>query len=246
MVRSTAEEKGKNPRKRKLCPHGKEKYRCKKCGGAGICEHGINKYSCKECDGAGICEHGIHKNYCKKCGGAELCEHGKHKYRCTDCGGRQLCKTPHCTTRKNRKYKEHCFFCFVHLFPPERVARDYRTKETTVVTFLQEKFPNVDWRWNKTIDDRCSKRRPDLLLDMESHILIIEVDENSHDMYDPTCEEKRMGEIWNDVGHRPIVFFRFNPDKYKDKDGNNVPSPWGGKRANGVVTLSKKWKSAPD
>ncbi len=53
-----------------------------------------------------------------------------------------------------------------------------------------------------------------------------------------------MGEICNDVGHRPIVFFRFNLDKYKDKDGNNVPSPWGGKRANGVVTLSKKWKPA--
>ncbi len=45
------------------------------------------------------------------------------------------------------------------------------------------------------------------------------------------------------MGHRPIVFSRFNPDKYKDKDGNNVPSPWNGKRANGAATLSKKWKS---
>ncbi len=120
---------------------------------------------------------------------------------------------------------------------------DYRTKETTVVTFLQEKFPNLDWRWNKTVDGGCSMRRPDLL-DMGSHILIVEVDENSHDVYGPTCEEKRMGEIWNDVGHRPLVFVRFNPDKYKDEDGK-VPSPWGGKRANGAVTFSqKKWKSA--
>ncbi len=113
-----------------------------------------------------------------------------------------------------------------------------------MVTFLQEKFPNVDWRWNKVVEGGCSKRRPDLLLDMGSHIVIVEVDKNSHDMHDPTCEEKRMGEIWNDVDHRPIVFVRFNPDKYKDKDGNNVPSPWGEKRANGAATLSKKWKSA--
>ncbi len=113
-----------------------------------------------------------------------------------------------------------------------------------MVTFLQEKVPNLDRRQNKTVDGGCSMRRPDLLLDMRSHILIVEVDENSHNVYDPTCEEKRMGEIWNDVGHAPLVFVRFNPDKYKDEYGNTVPTPWGGKRANGAVTLSKKWKSA--
>ncbi len=113
-----------------------------------------------------------------------------------------------------------------------------------MVTFLQEKFPNVDWRWNKTVEGGCFKRRPDLLLKLGSHTVIVEVGENSHDVYDPTCEEKRMGEIWNDVGHAPLVFARFNPDKYKDEYGNNVPSQWGGKRANGAATLSKKWKSA--
>ncbi|MCP4254875.1 MAG: hypothetical protein GY775_16015 [Candidatus Scalindua sp.] len=41
------------------------------------------------------------------------------------------------------------FFCFVHLFPTGGVAHDYRAKETTVVTFLQEKFSNVDWRWTR-------------------------------------------------------------------------------------------------
>ncbi len=55
-----------------------------------------------------------------------------------------------------------------------------------------------------------------------------------------------MGEIWNDLGHAPLVFVRFNPDKYKDEHGNNVASPWGGKRANGVANLSKKWKAEWD
>ncbi len=75
--------------------------------------------------------------------------------------------------------------------------------------------------------------------------MIVEVDENSHDVYDPTCEEKRMGEIWGDVEHRKIVFVRFNSDKYKGEDGNNVPSPW---RTNkfGVFTVCKKWKAACD
>ncbi len=90
----------------------------------------------------------------------------------------------------------------------------------------------------------CSKKRPDILLDMGSHIVIVEVDENSHGAYDPTCEEKRMGEIWNNLRHGPLVFVRFNPDKYKDEDGNNAPSPWGGKRVNGAVTVSNKRKAA--
>ncbi|MCP4254876.1 MAG: hypothetical protein GY775_16020 [Candidatus Scalindua sp.] len=96
---------------------------------------------------------------------------------------------------------------------------------------------------DKTVEGRCFKRRPDLLLKLGSHILIVEVDENSHDVYDPTCEEKRMEEIWNNVGHAPLVFVRLNPDKYKDEHGNNVTSPWGGTRANGAAILSKKWKA---
>ncbi len=94
-----------------------------------------------------------------------------------------------------------------------------------------------------TVEGGCSKKRQDLLK-LESHILIVEVDENSHGVYDPTCEEKRMGEFWNNVGHAPLVFVRFNPDKYKDEHGSNVPSPRGGKRVNSVATQSKKWKSA--
>ncbi len=35
-----------------------------------------------------------------------------------------------------------------------------------------------------------------------------------------------MGEIWQDLGHRPLVFVRFNPDKYNDKDRNNTLSLW--------------------
>ncbi len=136
------------------------------------------------------------------------------------------------------------FFCFVHVFPTSHVARNYRTKEAHVTTFLEEQFPIVDWRVNRMVEGGCSKRRPDDLLDMKSHIVIVEVDKNSHDAYNPTCEEKRMGEIWNDLRHGPLVFVRFNPDKYKDEDGNNVPSPWGGKHANGAATLSKKWKAA--
>jgi hypothetical protein len=43
--------------------------------------------------------------------------------------------------------------------------------------------------------------------------ILIEVDENQHIDY-ISCENKRTMEISRDLGHRNIVFIRFNPDDY--------------------------------
>jgi len=45
-------------------------------------------------------------------------------------------------------------------------------------------------------------------------IIIVEIDENQHKEYDCSCENKRLMEISKDVGHRSIIFIRFNPDVY--------------------------------
>jgi hypothetical protein len=55
----------------------------------------------------------------------------------------------------------------------------------------------------------------------------IEIDENKHDTYDCSCENKRIMQISQDVGHTPIVLIRFNPDKYTDDTGNKITSCWG-------------------
>ena len=34
------------------CPHGRQRYYCKECGGSGICEHGRVRSKCKECRAA--------------------------------------------------------------------------------------------------------------------------------------------------------------------------------------------------
>ena len=96
------------------------------------------------------------------------------------------------------------------------------------------------WITDKKIQDGCSKRRPDLLLDMGSHIIIVEIDENAHTDYDCSCENKRLMEISQDLGHRPIVFIRFNPDDYMDKDGNKIKSCWKLNRTTGLIALDHK------
>lgn len=65
-----------------------------------------------------------------------------------------------------------------------------------------------------------------MLLDLQTHIIIIEVDENKHTSYDTSCENKRLMELSQDLAHRPIVFIRFNPDAYTTKEGIVVRSCW--------------------
>jgi len=120
----------------------------------------------------------------------------------------------HYVQRQQIQNKDYCFFCFIHLFPNEPIVRNYKTKEKTVVDYIKKNFPNYTWKYDKIIDDGCSKRRPDLLVDFGDQIIIIEVDENQHEYYDCSCENKRLMQISQDLGHRSIIFIRFNPDDY--------------------------------
>jgi len=124
--------------------------------------------------------------------------------------------------------------CFIHLFPEKPNTYNYKTKEKDVVDRILITFPNFTWVADKTVQDGCSKRRPDLLLDLGYHIIIVEVDENKHVDYDCSCENKRLMELSKDLHHRPIVFIRFNPDNYINQDGKLIKSCW---KLNGLGVL---------
>ena len=150
------------------------------------------------------------------------------------------CKSEWCTTRIQEKYDGYCLFCFINLFPDKPVSRNYKTKEYAVVEYIKTKYPDLNWIADKIINGGCSKRRPDLILDLGYQVLIVEVDEDQHNNYDCSCENKRLMELSQDLGHRPIIFIRFNPDDYT-KNGKNITSCWGqDKKGICVVKKSKK------
>jgi hypothetical protein len=138
----------------------------------------------------------------------------------------KTCKTYLCSIRVGDKYDGYCLFCFMNMFPDKPVSRNYKTKEYAVIESIKTKFSDLKWISDKMVQDGCSKRRPDLLLDLCYQILIVEVDENQHIDYDCSCENKRIMEISQDVGHRPIIFIRFNPDEYKENNGEIIKSCW--------------------
>ena len=115
-----------------------------------------------------------------------------------------------------------------------------------MVDRIKETFPNFTWIADKKIKDGCSLRRPDLFLDMGSHIIIVEVDENQHSDYDCSCEHKRLMEISQDAGHRPIVFIRFNPDSYTNTDGILVKSCWKLNKLGVMLIMKTKEKEWAD
>jgi ferredoxin-like protein FixX len=150
----------------------------------------------------------------------------------------KTCKSDWCSTiPRDKKYDGYCLRCFIYLFPDKPITRNYKTKEYAVVDFIKTKFPHFDFIADKIISGGCSRRRPDLLLDILYQIIIIEVDENQHTDYDCSCQNKRLMELSQDLGHRPIVFIRFNPDDYK-KDGKNITSCWG-QNKNGICVVKK-------
>ena len=157
------------------------------------------------------------------------------------------CLTYLCSQRSYRpSFEGYCTFCFTNLFPEKPVVRNYKSKEKSVAEYILNEFPNMTWISDKRVQDGCSRRRPDLVLDLGYQIIIIEIDENQHTDYDCSCENKRLMEISQDVGHRNIIFIRFNPDQYIEKDGSKIKSCWTiNKHGLSVVTKNnnKEWNN---
>jgi hypothetical protein len=135
------------------------------------------------------------------------------------------CKTPLCETKANPYYENYCLRCFIYTYPDKRTHKNYKTKEQSVVDYISKTFPNLTIITDKINKDGCSKKRPDILIDLGYQIIIIEIDEKQHKNYDCSCDNKRIMEISQDNGHRPIIFIRFNPDSYKIGE-NKMSSCW--------------------
>lgn len=144
------------------------------------------------------------------------------------------------TQATNRKYEGYCYRCFIHTFPDNAIVRNHKTKERTVADFLREQFPKYDISFDRRIQGGCSSRRPDVLIDFGDQVVIVEIDENQHQAYDCSCENKRLMELFQDAGSRPMTMIRFNPDQYKNNKDKSVPSCWEVTKSMGLCKVKDK------
>jgi hypothetical protein len=107
------------------------------------------------------------------------------------------CKTDLCDTRvSNLKYEGYCLRCFFYIFPDKPISLNYKTKEKAVIEFVKQNNNEINMTFDKIINGGCSKKRPDILMDLISH----------------------------DLGYPHIVFIRFNPDSFEHNI--IIPSCW--------------------
>ena len=52
----------------KKCPHGRQRARCRDCGGASFCMRGRQQHTCRDCGGVSLCQHRRQRVHCRDCG----------------------------------------------------------------------------------------------------------------------------------------------------------------------------------
>lgn len=100
--------------------------------------------------------------------------------------------------------------------------KTHRRKENTIAGLLKTDLPKLDFvRDSYTLQVLAkaqSRYRPDFWLALDTHIVIIEVDEQAHSGREPECEVARMINITMSCEGKPVTFIRYNPD------GTKIPS----------------------
>jgi hypothetical protein len=135
--------------------------------------------------------------------------------------------------RSTKKYDYLCSGCYYYTNPDSVLTRNHKSKENQIISDLNKEFNNIIIQ-DKTILNGCSKRRPDGLIKLNDYNIIIEIDENQHPNY--SCENKRLIEIFKDLGNSPLTIIRFNPDAYK-LDNKKIKSPFGITKIDGKLKI---------
>jgi len=136
------------------------------------------------------------------------------------------CKANYCLgTLANSKYKGYCASCYQQLFPTDPLTLQIhsKTKEIAVRDYINLNFEGFQhdiplWSGNC---DCTNRRRIDHRKLIENTLLCIETDENQHKGYKKADEEIRYDDLYMLHGGK-FIFIRFNPDKFKNKDGKNL------------------------
>jgi hypothetical protein len=128
------------------------------------------------------------------------------------------------------RYGKRCVRCFIATFPNDPRAIEGRkwlnAKELTVREFLESTFRGRRWVFDRGFSVGV-KQRPDSKLVVDKHtVIIVEVDEHSHDTYD-CIDERGREELF--AKHAPrgstIALIRINPDAYDCLvTGKRIPS----------------------
>ena len=190
-------------------PGKKAKY-CKDCKEEGMIN--VNSHKCDCGKNALYNYRDLRPKYCSSC---------KEQGMINTQAKSKKCKSEFCETTGSKKYDGYCVHCFINIFPKDkRTILAYKNSKELKVKSLLVENGHIDFIHNRAIflGDCNSNRRIDFYKYIgDNHILCIEVDEKQHKYYNSIDEEQRYDDLYK-MGYC-MIFIRFNPDKYRDKEG---------------------------
>jgi len=136
-------------------------------------------------------------------------------------------------TKRGRFCKSHKLFNMINVkrntVSLDQPKKNYKLgisgiREKTVIEYITYCFPYYNWKNNKSIT--TYNFRPDLLLELDNKILIVEIDERQHSNYLGKKERKRIELISQSFGEKIVIVIRFNPDDYNNKENKYISSCW--------------------
>jgi hypothetical protein len=162
---------------------------------------------------------------------------------CNDCkeANMENIVSPKCITNlceqisKKDKYCWRCYYFHNPLKKPKRL----KVKEEEVVNYIKQEFKDIELITDKALigDGLCLNNRPDVLIHLNKHSIIVEIDEDQHKWYNPICDEARINNI-QEALNRPIIIIRFNPDAYTE-NGKKIKSCFKNDEKTGFKTIPK-------
>ena len=121
------------------------------------------------------------------------------------------CDNLDCDKKSSIKhYKGYCSTCFHIKYPDITYDRNNKTKERLIVNNIIKEFSDYKFILDKAIGPK--NHRPDMLLDLDDKVIIIEIDENQHKGYKQN-ELLRLDTIQKAI-NKKIICIRFNPDSF--------------------------------
>jgi hypothetical protein len=107
-------------------------------------------------------------------------------------------------------YKGYCSTCFHIKYPDISYDRNNKTKERLIVNHIVKQFPEYKFILDKAIGSK--NHRPDMLLELDDRVIIIEIDENQHKGYNK--DERLRLDVIQKVINKKLICLRFNPDSF--------------------------------
>ena len=118
----------------------------------------------------------------------------------------------------------HCVSFCSAIKESQMLRKHQKKKEEVIGKLIDREILTSLYMRDQRGDNGCSTSRPDFVYHLNTHILIIEVDEGQHKGYNncgttkaekQDVENRRMYNMSSEFDGLPSIFIRYNPDSYR-------------------------------